>query len=518
MRSTLALLFLLGLTLPAPSSRADADRSLPPLSWEKEVGPDGEEDPGDPDFDDPEFEEPVWADEDGDGMEDGWELEHGLDPADPSDAEADSDDDGLSNGREYAFGSDPSTADSDGGGLGDFEEWILNQLALIFPPVQDPEIPVDEIPVDEFENEFEDDFENDSDDDFDDDFEEGDPGEDSDPTGVGNEGEEDPDGFIPEGEEDLGGNEDPGIIDDPDGDPGWEIDPGEVDPRENDGGNPDDDPNAELRNRLMEFFTNGTGGFDPNSAEDDESGLARIAALREEELLDFAIEFVETGLFYFVLDGNPEILAGYFARPQEGYNQRNLVDDPKRPDILAFSSVPPPVPDRGEPGQNEEEEEESPTDSPRRNSSSTWYPGTTSTDTASSSSTRNVGSARGGRSSSSPGRSHVPGSGPASSGGFTSPVPAPPHLVSVTTKFVSPSGRPPLPPAAGNDHPRGRGDSPSYPSSSSKPKAKPVTAKAAVAVAKPAGTDSSRGTIPVVAGLLGVVGWLLRRFLAVMPS
>jgi hypothetical protein len=49
----------------------------------------------------------VLADHDGDSMADLWETAHGLDHADPLDADADADGDGFTNRREYEFGTDP---------------------------------------------------------------------------------------------------------------------------------------------------------------------------------------------------------------------------------------------------------------------------------------------------------------------------------------------------------------------------------------------------------------------------
>ena len=51
------------------------------------------------------------ADVDGDGLEDGWELANGLDPADPSDAAGDPDGDGLTNLDEFQGGTDPNVFD-----------------------------------------------------------------------------------------------------------------------------------------------------------------------------------------------------------------------------------------------------------------------------------------------------------------------------------------------------------------------------------------------------------------------
>ena len=50
-------------------------------------------------------------DSDGDGMADGWEVAHGLDPLDDSDADADPDGDGFSNLMEFLNGTDPAQVD-----------------------------------------------------------------------------------------------------------------------------------------------------------------------------------------------------------------------------------------------------------------------------------------------------------------------------------------------------------------------------------------------------------------------
>ncbi len=66
-------------------------------------------------------ENPLFADADGDGMEDEWETTGGLDSA-RDDRQGDRDGDGLSNVREYLLGTDPGQADSDGDGLEDAAE------------------------------------------------------------------------------------------------------------------------------------------------------------------------------------------------------------------------------------------------------------------------------------------------------------------------------------------------------------------------------------------------------------
>ncbi|WP_341503083.1 putative Ig domain-containing protein [Gallaecimonas sp. GXIMD4217] len=50
-------------------------------------------------------------DDDGDGMSDDWEQQHGLDPLDPADGDQDSDGDGLSNLEEFQAGLDPNVDD-----------------------------------------------------------------------------------------------------------------------------------------------------------------------------------------------------------------------------------------------------------------------------------------------------------------------------------------------------------------------------------------------------------------------
>ena len=61
-------------------------------------------------------------DRDGDGMDDTWELEHGFEPNDPTDALLDSDGDGLTNLEEFRYKTDPNRADTDGDGYNDKEE------------------------------------------------------------------------------------------------------------------------------------------------------------------------------------------------------------------------------------------------------------------------------------------------------------------------------------------------------------------------------------------------------------
>lgn len=72
-----------------------------------------------------EFDQTLF-DSDGDGMPDWWEIEHGFDPLDPSDAQIDSDNDGLTNLQEYIIGTDPNEPDTDGDGFDDgYEHTVI---------------------------------------------------------------------------------------------------------------------------------------------------------------------------------------------------------------------------------------------------------------------------------------------------------------------------------------------------------------------------------------------------------
>ncbi len=79
------------------------------------------------------FQLTVLADSDGDGLPDSWEIAHGLDPNNRSDATQDRDGDGLTNWQEYIAGTDPRdpqrnlkvNAIRDAGGMGGAELQFL---------------------------------------------------------------------------------------------------------------------------------------------------------------------------------------------------------------------------------------------------------------------------------------------------------------------------------------------------------------------------------------------------------
>jgi hypothetical protein len=62
---------------------------------------------------------------DNDGMADSWELSHGFNPNDPSDAMGDLDNDRLLNREEFHNSTDPANADTDSDGIPDFDEVVL---------------------------------------------------------------------------------------------------------------------------------------------------------------------------------------------------------------------------------------------------------------------------------------------------------------------------------------------------------------------------------------------------------
>ncbi|MBW2981363.1 carboxypeptidase regulatory-like domain-containing protein [Candidatus Woesearchaeota archaeon] len=79
----------------------------------------------------------VEKDTDGDGMDDKWEKQNGLDHQDPTDADKDNDNDGLTNIEEYNEGTDPNNEDSDGDDHSDkkeVEEGFDPLDATSFPP------------------------------------------------------------------------------------------------------------------------------------------------------------------------------------------------------------------------------------------------------------------------------------------------------------------------------------------------------------------------------------------------
>ncbi len=81
---------------------------------------------------------PDLLDDDGDGMNNGFEDQYGLDKDDPNDANIDgSDGDGLTNLEEFNLGTDPTSADSDGDKRPDGVE-DANQNGVVDPGESDP--------------------------------------------------------------------------------------------------------------------------------------------------------------------------------------------------------------------------------------------------------------------------------------------------------------------------------------------------------------------------------------------
>ena len=78
------------------------------------------------------------ADQDGDGMPNGWEVLNGLDPF-RNDAALDPDSDGLTNLQEFLAGTDPSYADTDGDGMPDGWETLNGLNRLVNDAAQDPD-------------------------------------------------------------------------------------------------------------------------------------------------------------------------------------------------------------------------------------------------------------------------------------------------------------------------------------------------------------------------------------------
>ncbi len=76
------------------------------------------------------FDNPLFADVDHDGMDDTWEVAHGLNPA-VNDRAGDRDADGLTNIQEYLLGTDPISADTDHDDVGDGVEVAFGYNPLL---------------------------------------------------------------------------------------------------------------------------------------------------------------------------------------------------------------------------------------------------------------------------------------------------------------------------------------------------------------------------------------------------
>ena len=78
-------------------------------------------------------------DSDGDGMPDWWEMKHGLDASDATDASLDPDGDGLSNLEEFLQGTDPHSSDSDGDSMPDWWEVANGTIPFLSDAIEDPD-------------------------------------------------------------------------------------------------------------------------------------------------------------------------------------------------------------------------------------------------------------------------------------------------------------------------------------------------------------------------------------------
>lgn len=89
---------------------------------------------------------PAMVDADHDGMDDAWEIAHGLNPL-IDDSNLDNDHDGVSNLVEFQRGLDPLNPDSDGDGLYDGDEIALGRDPKVSSPdTQPPTAPANLIP------------------------------------------------------------------------------------------------------------------------------------------------------------------------------------------------------------------------------------------------------------------------------------------------------------------------------------------------------------------------------------
>jgi hypothetical protein len=257
----------------------DSDGDGLPDGWEVDYGfdPLGSNDPGanaDPDHDklsnlDEYTNEtnPLDSDSDDDGFPDGWEVANGYDPtgsADPDPA-GDDDGDGVTNQEEFDHGTDPYNPDSDGDGTPDGED----------PDPTDPAIPdrSTDRDGDGLSNDTETDLgtdpdDPDSDDDGFDDRWEVDNGYDPlDPDDINPAGDDDGDGLT--NQEEYENHTSP---DDPDSDgdgfpDGWEVDNG-YDPWNSNDPVPDGDDDGDGISNQAEYDQ----GTDPHSLDTDDDG------------------------------------------------------------------------------------------------------------------------------------------------------------------------------------------------------------------------------------------------------